>query len=80
MERSELLTTVTTIMHETFDNSEISVTEETNAEMVDEWDSLSHIQFISNLEAEFKVRFALGELQDLKNIGDMLTLISTKIN
>lgn len=80
MEKDELLKTVTRVMHETFNNDELEVTEQTSAEVVEEWDSLSHIQFISNLESEFKVRFALGELQDLKNIGDMLTLISNKIS
>jgi acyl carrier protein len=40
---------------------------------------LSHIRLVSSIEKQFKVRFALGELQDAKNIGDMVNLIVEKL-
>jgi acyl carrier protein len=30
------------------------------------------------VQSEFKVKFALGELQDLKNVGDLVALIQKK--
>lgn len=79
MTNDEILIQVSSILKETFDDDTIVVTNETSADDIEEWDSLSHIELISNLEGKFKVRFALGELQDLKNIGDMVGLISSKI-
>ena len=42
------------------------------------WDSLAHISLIALVEREFRVKFALGELEELKNIGDMIDLIERK--
>ena len=56
------------------------MTLETSAADVDEWDSMTHIQIIASIEAKFKVRFALGELQALKNVGDMIVLLEKKLN
>jgi len=34
---------------------------------------------VTAIEKRYKIRFALGELQDLNNTGDMLDLIHTKL-
>ena len=80
MSNEEILGSVTNIIIDTFDIEGTAITSETSAEDIDEWDSLSHIELITNIESHFKVRFALGELQDLKNIGDMVDLIASKTN
>jgi acyl carrier protein len=74
----EILNTVATILKDTFDEQDLEISRLTSAEDIDEWDSLSHIELISNLEGQFKIRFALGELQDLQNVGDMVDLIASK--
>ncbi|ABM03429.1 putative acyl carrier protein [Psychromonas ingrahamii 37] len=51
----------------------------TSANEIEEWDSLAHINLIVAIEREFNIKFALGELQDLKNIGNIMNLISIKI-
>ena len=75
-----ILNQITEILKNTFDDQNLNIQRETSAEDIDEWGSLSHIELISNIEGHFKIRFALGELQDLKNVGDMIDLISTKIS
>lgn len=80
MNNSDILQTVTTIIQETLELPQLVVTNETSANEVDEWDSMTHIQLIAAIEAKFKVRFALGELQSLKNVGDMIALITKKLN
>ena len=79
MNKEDIFSNVSIILKDTFDNQELSISNETNAEDIDEWDSLSHIELISNIEKHFKVRFALGELQDLRNIQDMVELIDKKV-
>jgi acyl carrier protein len=67
-------------MRETLELPNLNVTNEMSAADVDEWDSMTHIQIISAIEAKYKLRFALGELQALKNVGDMIELIKKKLN
>lgn len=73
----DILPRITIIINHTFE-SNYSITESTSAEEIDEWDSITHIELITNIEKEFKVRFALGELQSLKNVGDLVNLVINK--
>ena len=67
------------IFHDVFDDDSIVVTNETNAEMIEDWDSLSHIRLVAAITKHFGVKFALGELQGLKNVGEMIELIHSKL-
>jgi acyl carrier protein len=80
MINAEILNTITSIMREVLELPTLEVTTETSASDVDEWDSMTHIQIIAAIEGKYKVRFALGELQALKNVGDMIGLIEKKLN
>jgi acyl carrier protein len=72
-----ILEKVGVIINEVFEiNYEVKA--DTSADDVDEWDSISHIELITKLESAFGIRFGLGELQDLKNVGDMALLIKEK--
>lgn len=66
------------ILRSIFGDDSLVITRETDANQIDAWDSLTHMQIIAAIEKEFKVRFALGELQALKNVGDMADLIASK--
>jgi acyl carrier protein len=46
---------------------------------VEDWDSLSHVTLVASVEKRFKIKFTLAELQSLKNLGDMATLIERKL-
>jgi len=80
MDNAQLLQSIQIIMRETLELPNLNVTNEMSAADVDEWDSMTHIQIISAIEAKYKLRFALGELQALKNVGDMIELIKKKLN
>ena len=55
MKRSELLEHLLEIFIDTLDNEEIKLSEETTANDIDEWDSLSHIMLIVAIEKHFKI-------------------------
>lgn len=63
---------------EVFDDDTISLRRETTSNDIDAWDSLTHMNLVMVIETNFKVRFALGELHQLRNVGDMLNLINKK--
>ncbi len=68
------------IFRDVFDDSSINVTRNSTADDIEEWDSLTHMNLVMAVELAFKVKFALGELQSLKNVGDMLDLINRKLS
>ena len=67
------------IFQETFDNDDIIATPELTANEVEEWDSLSHIRVIVAIEEEFVIKFSISEIVELKNVGEMATLIESKV-
>lgn len=78
MEKSDLLKQVNDIFIDVLDNHDISLSYETNANDVDDWDSLNHIQLVVATEKKFKVRFTSTEIRSWKNVGEMLDCILSK--
>lgn len=70
---------LTPIFRQVFDDNSIELTRNSTADDIDDWDSLTHMNLVIAVELRFKVKFALGELQTLKNVGDMLDMINKKI-
>lgn len=68
------------VFREVFDDKTISLNRATTANDLDDWDSLTHMNLVIALELRFKIKFALGELQLLKNVGDMLDMINKKLS
>ena len=66
------------IFRQVFDDDTLVVTHATTANDIEEWDSLTHMNLVMAVESRFKVKFALGELQSLKNVGDMVELVNRK--
>ena len=67
------------IFQDVFDDESLTISNDTTAEDIDDWDSLAHIILIVAIEKDFKFKVTLGELQDLQNVGDMVGLIGKKV-
>ncbi len=78
MNRNDIFSKVKSVFEDVLDEIEIELKDETTAEDVEEWDSLTHIQIITEIEKQFEVRFSTRDIEDLKNIGDMVSLIESK--
>lgn len=66
------------IFRDIFDDDELIIREGMSANDIEDWDSLAQINLIIAIEKEFKVKFKLDEVSNLKNIGEMLELLSKK--
>ena len=75
MEKNEILKKITEIARDVFDNDEVELTEQTTAADVEEWDSLSHLSLVSDVEDEFGITFTLAEVSGSKNVGELLDAI-----
>lgn len=67
------------IFRDVLDQPDLALTRESSGYTVDGWDSLAHINIVAAIEEQFGIRFALGELQELKNVGEMVDLINRKL-
>jgi acyl carrier protein len=74
-----LLEALQPIFRDVLDNPNLVITRESSASTVDDWDSLAHVNLVTVIEGQYKVKFALGELQDLKNVGDLIDLLQAKL-
>jgi len=64
----------------TYFNKKILINEKTTAKDIKNWDSLAQVALIISIERKFKLRFSVKEVDNLKNIGDMVKLIMVKKN
>lgn len=67
------------IFRDVLDLPDLVLTRQSNAASVEGWDSLAHVNLVTAIEKKFRVKFALGELQELQNVGDMVDLINQKL-
>ena len=79
MERSEILTKVQEIFREELELDDLVLTDETTADNVEEWDSLSHVQLVAAMEEVFGIEFKSREILSWENIGDLIDSIEKKV-
>jgi len=77
---AEIKERVTEIFKDVLDDDDIELFRETTAADIEDWDSLNHISLIVAIENEFKTKFELTEIKQLRDVGDMLDLILRKIS
>lgn len=80
MNTDEIYEKLNEIFRDVFDDNTIVVTENTNSEDIDDWDSLENINLIVAIEKNFNIKLHLGEVQALNNVGDMAQMIQEKLN
>lgn len=79
MTRDEISKIVNDIFTGIFKLENEVISNETNSDDVKNWDSLNHIILINAIENEFKIKFPLGEMADLRSIGDIIDSCMIKL-
>jgi acyl carrier protein len=79
MNSTEIIEDLQPVFADILDTPDLQLSRETKASDVEGWDSLAHINLVTAVEKRYKIKFALGELQDLKSVGDMADLIVKKL-
>ena len=65
---------------EVFNDETIVLENSTNAEDIDEWDSLQHIMLIMGAEKKFGLKLTAEEVAELQDVGEMIDLVIKKLN
>ena len=79
MEREDILKRVEEIFREELGQSDLVLTDETTADDVDGWDSLSHVQLVAVMEDAFGIEFSSREILSWDNVGDLIDSIQKKV-
>lgn len=79
MDKPQIYSKLTAIFHEVFNNPSIVLSDNLTASDVDNWDSLTHMILISEVEKEFNITFKLKELNKMKNVGALVDIVIEKL-
>jgi acyl carrier protein len=79
MDKAEILVEINKIFNQVMDNDSIRLKFESTADDVEEWDSLTNIQFLLDVEKHFKIRFSSSEIGNFRSIGELCESIKMKI-
>ena len=71
MKLSELIVTV-------FNVSEAEISESTRLMSFDEWDSMTHMIFITQLEEVYQINLNGDEIASMETVGDVRRILLTK--
>jgi acyl carrier protein len=69
---------LSSIFQDVFQDNNLTLTRDMTAQDVENWDSMRHIQLITEVETAFGIKFRLREIMSMKNVGDLIDLIRLK--
>jgi acyl carrier protein len=79
MNENVIFEKLTQIFRDVFDDDEITISAETTAPDIEDWDSISNIQLLVTIEQAFNgIKFSTGEVANMKNVGEMVDAIKKK--
>ncbi len=78
MTRQEIFEKLNEVFSDVFDE-EITVTAATTADDIEDWDSLTHITLIAEVEDTFGLKFSMKEVLGMQNVGEMADIIAAKL-
>lgn len=75
MTREQVYEKLNEVFRDVFDEESIQVNDSTTANDIEDWDSLEHINLIVAVEKSFEIKFTMGEVTGMKNVGAMVDII-----
>lgn len=79
MTREAIFETLNEVFQDVFDDESITVNDATTSDDIEDWDSLEHINLIAAVEQEFGMKFSMGQVVTMKNVGEMVDIIASQI-
>ncbi len=79
MSRQEIFDEVQLIFQTVFDDEELTISDSTNSDDIEDWDSLEHINLVVAMEKKFNLKFDIKEVGTLKDVGEMIDLIERRL-
>ena len=78
MNKNNIKEKLQSVFVDVFDDEDLRISNSTNSDDIEEWDSLNHIALVLSIEKCFNIRFITGEVLSLKDVGEMIQLLEEK--
>ena len=78
MNKNNIKEKLQNVFVDVFDDEDLTISNSTNSDDIEEWDSLNHIALVLSIEKCFNIRFMTGEVLSLKDVGEMIQLLEEK--
>lgn len=79
MNEQDLYAKLTDVFREVFGDDDMVLQSDLTADQVEGWDSIKMVTIIVAVEEKFGVRLRSREVDQLKNVGDLATLLQGKL-
>lgn len=79
MERKEIYQKLTEVFCDVLDLEEVELNDATTQDYIEDWDSLSHVHLIVEVQKVFGIHFTSSEINSWKNVGELVDSILSKI-
>lgn len=73
--RDKILEKLSPIFKSVFNNNEIILSEESDSQSIENWDSLANVKLLVTVEKEMKLRFRTSDITGLANVGELISVI-----
>ncbi|EZH75330.1 acyl carrier protein [Aquimarina sp. EL_43] len=79
MSKEEILSKVKEAFISVLEHDNFQLADETTADDVDGWESVTHMMIISEVEKSFGIKFKLMDLMNMNNVGDLIRTIESEL-
>ena len=66
------------IFADVLDLDDVALQDDTTADDIEEWDSLSHIRLVVSIEQHYGIKFTTAEIEGLSSVGHLVDHIQAK--
>jgi len=80
MDEPAIYAKLTEIFRAMLEGETVALTPETTADDVPGWDSMNHIFIVVEIERQFGIKFQTAEMEELRNVGELVQLIGSKLS
>ena len=75
MERNDILARVQEVFREELELDDLVLSDETTADDVEEWDSLSILSIIATLSEKYNISLSSEDIKKVRTVSDLVELI-----
>jgi len=79
MTDDQILTEITALLRDVFDDPALTVSPATTAKDVPGWDSMKQVMILLAVEEKFEIEFTTREMDGLRNVGDLVAAVAGHI-
>ena len=79
MTNEQLLARLTPIFRDVFGDRTLALRSDMSSDDIEDWNSISHVTLVVEIESEFGVHFKSAEMERLRSVGHIIESIQAKM-